>query len=255
MRRGRFQKAQQRINRFPYKYEAIDDAYARFLDDGTLPEDNALAGRVLQRVLVARKKVPELEAERLALNLYQPAGTTREMLFREACCRVKEARELARWLLTCMVRAGYDPTDPESIGPEMEPWDFIPVCIRLIGWPHEYVRPQHRDQLERLLKQQVEERDVRPRNDAAWDREAGRALSAFLTRGVLPTNARHIAYVLTIAEQFALFQHTLRGAPDDLLAAFSALANAGDDDRGAALQRVSDLQARAHAEDGHHARQ
>jgi hypothetical protein len=200
MNRARVKRAGKAINRFPYKYEAIDEAYARFLEDGTLPEDTSLSGRVLQRVLDARKKVPEVEAERLALNLYQPYGTTREMLFREACCKVREVRNFARMLLRGMVRAGYDPTDPESVGPEMEPWDFVPVCTRLIGWPHDFVRPEHREQFDRLLRQQAEERAVRPRNSDEWDRGAAKALAAFLTRGVPPTDSRYLAYVMTIAD-------------------------------------------------------
>lgn len=253
MRTKRVHSVSKHINRFPYKYEAIDDAYRRFLEDGTLPGDTALSGRVLQRVLDARKKVTEVEAERLALNLYQPCGTTREMLFREACCKVKEVRDFARTLLRGMVQAGYDPTDPESVGPEMEPWDFVPVCIRLIGWPHDFVRPEHREQVDRLLRRQAEERAVRPRNSDEWDRGAARALAAFLTRGVPPTDTRYFACVMTTAEMFALFHQTFLQNAEELLAAFDALANASVDDRNAALRRVCELQARHHAE-GKHAR-
>lgn len=253
MRTKRVDSVAKRVNRFPYKYSAIDDAYTRFLEDGTLPEDTALAGRVLQRVLDARKKVPEIEAERLALNLYQPHGTTREMLFREACCKVKEVRDFARVLLRCMVQAGYDPTDPECIGPEMEPWDFVPVCTRLLGWPHDFVRPEHREQFERLSRQQTQERAVRPRNSDEWDRDAAKALAAFLTRGVPPTDSRYFAYVMTTAEMFALYYQTFIQNAEELLAAFDALANASVDERDAALRRVCELQARHHAE-GKHAR-
>jgi hypothetical protein len=245
MRTSRVQKTQERINRFPYKYEAIDDAYKRFLEDGTLPEDRAIAGRVLQRVLDARKKVPEVEAERLALGLSQPCGTTREMLFREACCSDKVIRGFARMLLRAMVRAGYDPTDPDLIGPEMEPWLFAPVCLRLMGWPQDYVRPQYQKQLARLLEQQAAERAVRPRNDDEWDREAGKALSAFLTRGVVPTDSRYFSFVMGIAESFALagdFFGKLGDGGEELIAAYDVIATGSGAERAAALQRVGPLQ-------------
>jgi hypothetical protein len=245
VRAARVQKAEECINRFPYRYEAIDDAFKRFLEDGTLPEDRAIAGRVLQRVLDARKKVPQIEAERLALGLDQPCGTTREMLFREACCTDKVIREFARMLLSAMVRAGYDPTDPDLIGPEMEPWLFAPVCLRLMGWPQDFVRPQYQKQLARLLEQQAAERAARPRNDDEWDREAGKALSAFMARGVVPADSRYFAFVMGIAGSFALAGHyfgKLGDRVEDLLAAFDAIATGSPEERAAALQRIGPLQ-------------
>jgi hypothetical protein len=241
----RLEAAKGRINRFPYKYEAIDDAYARFLEDGTLPEDRALAGRVLHRVLYARKPVPELAAEQRTLGLHQPYGTTREMLFREAVCTVEPARGLAQLLLRCLVQDGYDPTDPEVIGPELEPADFATVSMQLLGWPRDFVRPQYQEQLERVLQQQATVRASRPRNNDEWDRGAGSALSAFLCRGVVPSDSRYFLFVLTTGESFALHGHYFGHGNEELLAAFDSVATASEGQREAALLHLGALQARS----------
>jgi hypothetical protein len=241
MKTKRVQTVQKRVNRFPYRYEAIDDAYARFLADGTLPADNALAGRVLHRVLHARKPRPPYPED---VGLYQPYGTTREMLFREACCDDKVIREFARWLLTIVVQAGHDPTDPDLIGPEMEPWEYAPVCVRLMGWPDHLVRPQYHQQLERLLQRQANERASRQRGEE-WDRGAAKALAAFTSRGEVPSDPRYFAYVMGIAEQLALMAHyfgKLGDHGEELLAAFDIIATATVDERAGALQRVGALQ-------------
>jgi hypothetical protein len=246
MKATRVKTAQQRINRFPYKYEAIDNAYARFLADGSLPDDNALAARVLYRVLHARKPLPPYLEDLERPPLHQPAGTTREMLFSEACCDDKVIRDFARDLLRIVVQEGYDPTDADLIGPEMEPWDFAPICLRLLGWPQEFVRPQYREQFERLLQRQAAERASRPRSDA-WNRGAGKALSAFMTKGVLPPD-QYFVYVLGIAEQFALGGHyfgKLGEHVEELLAAFDAIAMGTPAERAAALQQVGPLQVQA----------
>jgi len=248
MRAKRVQAVQTRINRFPYRYEAIDNAYARFLDDGTLPEDCSLAWRVLHRVLNARKSQPELQQEQLehAANrtLWQPYGSTREMLFREACCTEPSARRLARICLEALVQAGYDPTDPEVIGPEMEPMGFATVSMRLLGYPDRYVRPEYEAQLQRVLRQQDEVRAHSPKDNADWDRGAGVALAAFLGHGRLPTDSRYFLYVLTTGEQFALAAHYFGRGGEDLLAAYEAVATTTGKERAGALRRLGELQAR-----------
>jgi len=246
MKAKRIQAVQARINRFPYRYEAIDNAYARFLDDGTLPEERELAGRVLQRVLDARKPQPELLQEQLASRpLWQPYGSTREMLFREACCKVDCVRELARFLLRCLVREGYDPTDPEVIGPEMEPMDFAPITIRLLGFPQDCVRPEYQAQLQRVLRQHDELRAYQRIGGEDWDRGAAASLAAFLTRGRMPTESRYLLYVLAIGEQFALVAHYFGKGSEDLIAAYEAVATTTGQERVAALRRLGELQARS----------
>lgn len=248
MRTKRLQTVQNRISRLPYRYEAIDNAYATFLEDGTLPADSSLAWRVLQRVLKARKAQPDLEQERLEhaadRTLVQPYGTTREMLFREACCDVKSVRDLARLILEALVDAGHDPTDAEIIGPEMEPMDFATVSMRLLGWPEHFVRPEYQAQQRRVLRQQAEVRAERPRNNAEWDRDAGAALASFLNHGRAPSDSRYFLYVLTTGEQLALVAHYFGRGGEDLLAAYEAVATSSGDKRVAALRRLGELQAR-----------
>lgn len=240
--RKRLQAAQDAIDRLPFRRHAIDDAYARFLEDGTLPRDRTLAGEVLDRALRARKPVPELVAEQRALGLHQPYGTTREMLFREAVCSLEPARDLARLLLCGIVQAGYDPTDPEIIGPEMEPADFATVTMRLIGWPHDFVRPEYREQLDRVLRQQATVQASRPRDDDEWNRGAGAALAAFINRGVVPTDSRYFLYVLTTGEEFALHAHYLGQGGEELLAAYEAVATSTRAKKESALRRLGELQ-------------
>ena len=250
MKAKRVQAAETRISRFPYKYEAVDNAYAAFLRDGTLPEDNALSARVLLRVLHARKPLPPYPEDLERPPLHQPYGTTREMLFAEACGDNKAIRDFARFLLRCVVREGYDPTDADLIGPEMEPWEFAPVCLRLMGWPHDYVRPQYRDQLERLLTRQADERASRPRDTDAWSRGAGKALSGFMQHGELPPD-QYFAFVMGIAEMMALAGHflgKLGDRADELIEAFDVIATGNAEARAAALQRVGPLQVDTHRE-------
>jgi hypothetical protein len=244
----RLRTVAERISRFPYRYEAIDDAYAQFLADGTLPDDDALASRVLKRVLHARKPLPPDPDDLLqtaSRPLSQPYGSTREMVFREACCTVKPARDLARDLLKAVVQAGYDPTDPEIIQPELEPADFASIAMQLLGWPREYVRPEYLPQLDRVLQQLAAERANRPRNDAEWTAGAGAALSAFMTQGVVPAEPRYFAFVIPTCEQFALHGHYFGRGGKELLAAFDAVATGTAEARAAALQRLGPLQVHA----------
>jgi len=246
MRSGRLQAVQRRINRFPYRHDAVDNAYARFLDDGTLPEDCSLSGRVLMRVLKARKPQPELLQEQLASRpLWQPYGTTREMLFREACCKLDCVRDLARFMLKCLVEDGYDPTDPEVISPEMEPLDLLPVTVRLLGFPQEYIRPEYQAQWQRVLRQHEELRAYQRMAIDDWDRDAAAALSAFLKHGRMPTESRYLLYVLTIGEQFALGAHCLGKGSEDLVVAYDAVATTTGEERATALHRLGELQARS----------
>ncbi|HEX6944455.1 MAG TPA: hypothetical protein VF128_16125 [Gemmatimonadaceae bacterium] len=248
MRSKRVQTVQRRLNRFPYKYEAIDDAYVDFLADGTLPEDNALAWRVLKRVLHARKPLPPHPddlAQVANRPLYQPHGTTREMLFNEACCGFEPARNLARFLLKAVVQGGYDPTDSELIGPEMERMDFASIGMQLLHFPQDYVRPQYAGQMQRVLRQQAEVRAQRPMGDDEWDRGAGAALRAFSMHGQVPTESRYFLYVLSTFEMFALVGHyfgKLGEGGEELLASYEAVASGNDEERAAALQRLGPLQ-------------
>jgi iron complex outermembrane receptor protein len=213
MKTKRLTKAQDRITKSHHRSRIIDKAYDDFLRDGDLPSDRTLAGAVLLRVLKAREPVP-------------PSGNTREMLFREAACSVEPVRTFAQWLLKALVRAGGDPTDPECIGPEMEPQDFSPVCLRLVGWPEDFVKPEKQEQLKRVLRQQAEVRAQRPLDDDQWDREAGAALRGFFQRGEIP-GPRFYLYVRTIAEPIAVLDHYLGRTGDELVAAFDAVARAG----------------------------
>lgn len=245
MKTKRLTKAQERITKSHHRSRIIDRAYDVFLREGDLPSDRSLAGAVLLRVLNARKPVPsspEVVENAGSQRLRQPYGTTREMLFREAACPLAPVREFAQSLLKVLVQAGYDPTDPGLFGPEMEPQDFAPVCVRLMGWPEDFVRPQYREQLQRSLRQQAEARAQRPLHDDRWDREAGTALGGFLSRGEIP-EPRFYSYVMTIAEPIALFEHYLGRASDELVAAFDAAATSTGEQRVAALQHLGRLQA------------
>lgn len=245
MKTKRLTKAQERTTKSHHRARIVDKAYDDFLHDGDLPSDRTLAGAVLLRVLKARKPVPpspedvELAA---AGKLRQPYGNTREMLFREAACSVEPVREFAQWLLKALVQAGGDPTDPECIGPELEPQDFSPVCLRLVGWPEDFVKPEKQAQLQRVLRQQAEVRAQRPLDDDEWDREAGAALRGFFRRGEIP-GPRFYLYVMTIAEPIALFEHYLGRAGDELVEAFDAVATSTGEQRLAALEHLGRLQA------------
>jgi len=246
MNRRRVNGVQNRLNRFPYRYEAIDDAYARFLGDGSLPDDNALAWRVLKRVLHARKPLSLHHGDVMhatGRRLHQPCGNTREMLFREACSRIEQVRAFARTLLKTAVSAGYDPTDADLIKPELEPIDYGTISLQLFGWPQEYVRPEYRQQLDRVLEQQAADRVTRPAMDDEWARGAGAALSAFLTRGLLPTDPRFFGFALTTGEIFALCDNYIHGDGEDLIAAYANVAASTGEEYAAALRRLGALQA------------
>lgn len=151
---------------------------------------------------------------------------------------------LGEHLKTSQSRAGYDPTDPELIGPEMEPMDFAPITMRLLGFPEQYVRPEHQAQLQRVLRQHEELRTYQRMGSEDWDRSAAAALAAFLTHGRMPTESRYLLYVLTIGEQFALAAHRFGKGREDLIAAYEAVATTTGEERVAALRRLGELQAR-----------
>src|SRR5687768_5583447 len=206
MKTKRVKGVQKRFSRLPYRYHAIDDAYAEFINRGTLPEDLSLSAAVMLRVLNARKPDPETEAWRRDLiasgKLRQPYGSAREMFFAEACCEDKAIRGFARFLLKAVVQTGHDPTDPEMIGFELEPDDLQPVCLRLIGYPHALVRPEYKAQLERVQRQRTKIYEQRPAHEE-WDRRARKAVAAFMTKGEIPSDPLLYLYVLSVGETFA----------------------------------------------------
>jgi hypothetical protein len=248
MKAKRVTSVAKRISRFPYRYHAVDDAYAQFINDGTLPEDLTLSAAVMHRVLKARKPDPETDAWRRDLitsgRMRQPYGCTREMFFAEACCEDKAIRKFARFLLQAVVQAGHDPTDPDMIGYELEPDDYAPVCMRLVGYPHDFVRPEYGAQIERVQRQRNQVADQRPAGEH-WDRGARKAVSAFMKKGEIPTDALHYLHALSVGETFALVAHYYGKGGEDLLAAYETAATSTGPDRAAALQRLSELQARS----------
>jgi hypothetical protein len=250
MKRQRVNNVQERISRLPYRYHAIDDAYAQFIHHGTLPEDHALSAAVMHRVLHARKPDPEIEAWRRDLiargRLRQPNGSAREMFFAEACCEQKWLRDFARSLLRAIVQTGHDPTDPEMIAVEMEPDDYAPVCLRLIGYPDDFVRPEYKAQLERVHRQRTQIYEQRPAHED-WDRRARKAVAAFLTKGEIPSDPLHYLYALSVGETFALVRHYCGTGGEDLLAAYEAVATSSGAERTAALEHLSKLQASDHS--------
>lgn len=244
MSRARTKRVERAISRFPYKYEAIDDAYAQFIEDGTLPDDLTLSAAVLRRVLNARKPDPETAAWRRDLiasgELRQPYGSAREMFFAEACCAEKSIRNFARMLLRAIVQSGHDPTEPEMIGFELEPDDYAPVCVRLVGYPHDYVAPEYQGQLQRVQRQRDQVRAQRPLSEV-WDRGARKAVARFLTRGEIPTDPLYYLQALSIGETFALVRHAAGREGEDLLAAYEAVATSSGGERAAALEHLSKL--------------
>ena len=246
MRAKRANTVAKRIGRLPYRYRAIDDAYAQFITDGTLPADLTLSAAVMHRVLRARKPDPETAAWRRDLitsgKLRQPYGCTREMFFSEACCEQKWIRDFARSLLRAIVQTGHDPTDPDMIGYELEPDDYAPVCMRLIGYPHDFVRPEYQAQLERVQRQQTQIYEQRPAHEE-WDRLARKAVAAFLSKGEIPSDPLHYLYALSVGETFALVGHYSGKGGEDLLAAYEAVATSSGAERTAALERLGKLQA------------
>jgi hypothetical protein len=252
VKRHRVNNVQKRFSRLPYRYHAIDDAYAQFIKDGTLPEDLALSAAVMLRVLNARKEDPEIVAWRRDLiasgKMRQPYGSAREMFFAEACCEDKAIRNFARFLLRAVVQTGHDPTDPDMIGYELEPDDLQPVCLRLKGYPDEFVRPEYKAQLERVQRQRTQIYEQRPAHDE-WDRGARKAVVAFMKRGEIPSDPLYYLYVLSVGETFALVGHHLGKSGEDLLAAYEAVATSIGAERTAALAHLSKLQASDHSKE------
>jgi hypothetical protein len=245
---NRLRTAQKRISRFPYRHHATDDAYAQFIKDGTLPADLTLSAAVMYRVLKARKPDPEIEAWRRDLiargRLRQPIGCTREMFFAEACSEQKWLRDFARNILRVIVQAGHDPTDPDMIGYELEPDDHAPVCMRVLGYPHDFVRPEYQAQMERVQRQRNRVSDMRPHHEE-WDRGARKAVAAFLKRGEIPTDPLYYLYALTVGETFALVGHFGGKGGEELLAAYEAVATCTDAERAGALKSLGQLHAQA----------
>ena len=240
----RLDNAQKRISRFPYRYHAVDDAYAQFIKDGTLPEDLTLSAGVMLRVPNARKRDPEYEAWRRDLiasgKMRQPNGCTREMFFAEACCEHKRIRDFARFLLKAIVQTGHDPTDPDMIGYELEPDDHAPVCMRLIGYPHDFVRPEYQAQMKRVQRQRTQIYEQRPAHEE-WDRRARVATAAFMSKGEIPSDPLLYLYALSVGETLALVAHYGGKGGENLLAAYEAVATSSGAQRTTALAHLGKL--------------
>ncbi len=234
------------IDNQPFALPAIDRAYATFLRTGELAEDNRLAGVVLHRALHARRESADLDTGAWA-DGQQPAASLksspRGRVFGEAACSSDPARIAARVLISILVRNGHDPTDPEFVPSGFEAPEFGGVAMHALGWPDRWVRPQYAHQMERVMQQHAKLRKNVVRSEA-WYRDAAAGLRAFLTRGEVPSEPDVRLFALTIGEMFALNRHYFTGTPEDLLAAFDAVANAVGAKRDAALVHLAAVQAR-----------
>ncbi len=243
----RLRATENAIRSKPYLLAAIDSAYAKFLRTGELPEDRSLAWHVLERALSARKEAADKRVYTrriVSLPEIKPiSGPPRERVFKEAVHEFKPARDLARFVISVLVRSGRDPTDVEFIPSDVPMHDFGSTAMFIVGWPDQFVRSPYEPQMERVLRQHAELRENNPRTDA-WYREAAPALAKFLTEGVIPTDDDLRLFALTTGEMFAIHAHYFGRGGEELLAAYEAVATATGAERAAALDRLGKLQAR-----------
>jgi len=256
----RLDAAANAIGSRPLQLQAIDYAYAGFLRNGELPEDCRLAWSVLKRALHARKPPVEtasadsvLWALQGSANEHRAAsgnqggyisGPPREQVFQEAVHSSAGPRQFARLLISLLVGAGSDPTDPEFIPSDLELPEFGGVAMSALGWPDHWVKPPYEQQMQRVMQQHAALRAIPDRTDA-WYRDAAAGISGFLRNGEVPADGVVRLFALTVGEMFAIHGHYFGRGGEELLAAFDAVAKASGEQREAALLHLGAVQARS----------
>jgi hypothetical protein len=218
---------------------AVDEQYRRLLERGELAAEKRLASAVLCRALQARR-----DGATPTRSCDYEAVPPRERVFREAVDDFAPARDAARLLIQVLVQCGHDPSDPEFVPSDSECPDFGSTAMRVLGWPHEWVRPEYHEQMSRVLERHRRLREAGPRSEL-WYREASRAWSGFLTRGDLPDDPELQEFALVAGEMFALNADYFGRSVAGLLQAFEDVSAAAADERAAALERLGALQVRA----------
>lgn len=249
-KRRRVACVQDALHLLPLRRDVVVRETARFVETGTLPDNQRLAVAVVDRVLRPLTEpeegatVPDpprlsvVVVTQAELERGGPGPTRRECLLGEAVHGEGMVRFAARSALELEVRFGADVTDPSWLADRTMP-RIATVGMDLLGFPERLAKAPYEEQAHRLFDRIAELRERVEPQDEAWSREQAEALVAFLMGGDLPTDDLIRDAVLVDVEVACLVSHA-RGR--DVAARMALLDRIGTS-RGASREAaICDLQ-------------
>lgn len=257
--RSRLARIDKAIRLLPLHASTVEDALEHFRQTGELPEQPRLADAVTKKVLdpdwntedepnaFARYLRAALARDEIAPGASTPAGaqnprpsTALKTLYSEAVWGPEPVREIARKALLWYADDGTDVASIEWLADRKRP-AFGTVGMMLLGYPDFLVVPPYEEQAQRLFVRYGELLEKKGPCDEHFERRFLRASVAFYRHGDLPTDPLMRDIVLGSTELDALFGHRRGVDVAELMEALDQAALAGEDDREAAIGRVTDV--------------
>ena len=204
----RLQKLEQHYGSLPIHHSVVTAAFETFRETGDLPEDSPLAYEVVQRakrgfdcVYGPGDRVDWGASIQAAMKKPQRiADPTMDRLYNEAVWGEGMVRAAARLSLQRMAMRGWDPSQPQFVGRDLEIPDWGAVGIHFIGVPKLLAKAPYEERAERLLARYAALRERIPAADRAWLTGLERAVGGFLRHGRLPGDDLLREVVLADAE-------------------------------------------------------
>ncbi len=248
-RANRLAALERRIRAIPIPPAAVREAFEVFQTTGDLPTEVRLAHAVIHRAKLGPKLADALQSHHTWGPILQaqretpprPDDPMMNELYSEAIFGTGAIYEAARLMLRELACAGLDPTTPLFAGMKREIPDYGGVGWHLAGMPNCLVKPPYEQQAKRLLERAARLRDEIPQGDQRWTEALGEATQRFQSGGGWPSDPLVLECVLVLGETFTLMRHAAGEEVSEMLEAFARAANAGEEDREAAIAKVQEL--------------
>lgn len=245
----RLQQVEERFASVPIPPRVVKAAFATFCSTGELPDDVHLARLVTQRARTGYDCVydpqDQLDWERSIRAAIESKSRVKDplmdSLYDEAVWGEGIVRAAARQALRAFALAGFDPSEPQFAGTDIEIPDWGSVGIHLLGIPERLVHPPYEEQARRLFARYNVLRDRVAAEDPSWRARFGRAIEAFHTGGGLPPDGLLRDSVLADAELQALMDNFCGKDVSKVMAALDAAAMAEGTLRDRAIATVQEL--------------
>jgi hypothetical protein len=244
----RMSKVEEQFASVPIPPKVVKAAFEKFRSTGELPEDVPLAYLVIDTakrgecVYGPGDQVDWGATIQAVLNKPKRADDPlMDELYNEAVFGDGMVQAAARQTLRALAGAGFDPSQPQFAGKDMELPNWGGVGIQFLGIPQRLAKPPYEQQAERLFVRYEVLRDRIPQGDRVWSEQLDCAVRDFQERGELPADQLMRDVVLGDAEVQALMQHLCGEDVSQVMAALDAVQQSSGVGREAALVSVQQL--------------
>lgn len=244
--KNRLAEVRRAIGNRPVPLALMQEHFEHFRATGALPEDQALAVAVWQRVMNGfethyleggRVDVGRTIRDSMTGALRQP-DQMMDALLDEAVHATGIVRCAARLALKLLSYAGFDVTDTLFAGMQCTLPEYGSVGSQLVGYPSVLFRRPFIRQGRRLIARIDNLRERLPHDDPAWFRQLGAAADCFQIHGDLPGEPLMLEALLALVEIGALTRHSAGWDVKAEMVVLAEIAQAKGEAREAALAKL-----------------